>query len=400
MTTRWGVVILACLAGVIAAMQVGKVPPAIPELRADLGLSLVTAGWAISLFLAASALLGPVGGMVGDRAGHRRFLVLGLVCIALGSAGGALAGAATPLLIMRLLEGFGFLAVVVAAPSLIVALTAEADRRLAIGVWGGYMPAGIAAMMLLTPALIDGIGWRGMWYLNAALAAGFALVFVVATRGHGGPPAGRTSLADVKLSLARPGPWLLAGCFAVYAMQFLGLMAWFPTFLVEGAGYGNTNATVISAVIVALNAVGNPLGAWLLQRGIERWQLMALTAAALGVMAVAIFDPGVGVIGKIALAAVFSLIGGFIPAAALTGVPVHTPAPAQLGATNGVVVQGANLGSLLGPPAFALVVESLGGFTAAGWMLLVLGVLGVLLALPLRVIERPPRPALGPRRAG
>ena len=40
--TRWDIVALAVFAGVVAALQVGKVPPALPEIRADLDLSLVT----------------------------------------------------------------------------------------------------------------------------------------------------------------------------------------------------------------------------------------------------------------------------------------------------------------------------------------------------------------------
>ena len=46
--TRWGIVALAIAAGVVAAIQVGKVPPLITQLQADLDLSLVAAGWLAS----------------------------------------------------------------------------------------------------------------------------------------------------------------------------------------------------------------------------------------------------------------------------------------------------------------------------------------------------------------
>jgi hypothetical protein len=45
------VVVWALLAGVIAADHVGKLPPALPSIRADLGLDIIAAGW-----LASSAL--------------------------------------------------------------------------------------------------------------------------------------------------------------------------------------------------------------------------------------------------------------------------------------------------------------------------------------------------------
>jgi len=38
--TRWGIVLLAVAAGVIAAMQIGKMPPTIATIRHELGLDL------------------------------------------------------------------------------------------------------------------------------------------------------------------------------------------------------------------------------------------------------------------------------------------------------------------------------------------------------------------------
>ena len=385
--TRWGVIAIAILAGVIGAMQVGKVPPAIPVIEADLDIGRVTAGWVISIFLAASAVLGPFCGVVGDRIGHRRFLLGGLACMAGGSLLGGLAPDATILLLARLFEGFGFLATVIAAPSIIVSIAAERDLRMALGVWSAYMPAGIALMMLLAPALLATLGWRGMWYANAALLAVFLLLFARATRGVGGASGGGTSLGDVRVALSRLGPWLLAGCFAAFACQFLGVVAWLPTFFMEDLGHGGAAAAMIVAFIVALNALGNVIGGWLL-RSVRRSTLMAATSGGLGVIAVFIFWQGMPGWTVILLAALYSLIGGFIPAAALTAVPLYAPSPAQIGATNGIVVQGANFGSLIGPPALAAAVAALGGWSPSAWFLFVLGLVGVGLALALRPIER------------
>ena len=47
---HWGVVAVALIAGVIAAGHVGKLPPALPSIRAELGMDIVTAGWLASLF--------------------------------------------------------------------------------------------------------------------------------------------------------------------------------------------------------------------------------------------------------------------------------------------------------------------------------------------------------------
>ena len=384
--TRWGIVALAILAGVIGAMQVGKAPPAIPIIQADLGIGRITAGWVMSIFLAASAVLGPFAGVVGDRIGHRRFMLAGLLLTLVGGVIGGLAPDGPALLIARLIEGFGFLAIVIAAPSLIVEVTAERDLRMAIGAWGAYMPAGIALMLLLAPLLLASVGWRGMWYANAAALGVFLLVFAAATRGVGASAAAGTSLADIRIALSRLGPWLLAGCFAAFSLQYLGVVSWLPTFFMEEMGRSGTVAAVIVAIIVIFNALGNVIAGWLLQ-WIRRSTLIAATSAAMGILSLVIFANGVPEWIVIVLAAGYSLIGGFIPAAALTAVPVYAPSAAQIGATNGIVVQGANLGSLIGPPAVAAVVAAVGGWETSAWFLVVMAAVCLALALMLRPTE-------------
>ncbi len=384
--TRWGIVALAILAGVTGAMQVGKAPPAIPIIQADLGIGRITAGWVMSIFLAASAVLGPFAGVVGDRIGHRRFMLAGLLLTLVGGVIGGLAPDGPALLIARLIEGFGFLAIVIAAPSLIVEVTAERDLRMAIGAWGAYMPAGIALMLLLAPLLLASVGWRGMWYANAAALGVFLLVFAAATRGVGASAAAGTSLADIRIALSRLGPWLLAGCFAAFSLQYLGVVSWLPTFFMEEMGRSGTVAAVIVAIIVIFNALGNVIAGWLLQ-WIRRSTLIAATSAAMGILSLVIFANGVPEWIVIVLAAGYSLIGGFIPAAALTAVPVYAPSAAQIGATNGIVVQGANLGSLIGPPAVAAVVAAVGGWETSAWFLVVMAAVCLALALMLRPTE-------------
>ena len=71
-----------------AAFQVGKAPPVLPAIRVDLGMSLFLAGWILSTFNVVG-LLGSAAGAVADAFGHRRMLLGGLLCQAVGSLAGA-----------------------------------------------------------------------------------------------------------------------------------------------------------------------------------------------------------------------------------------------------------------------------------------------------------------------
>ena len=80
--TRWDIVLLAVGAGIVAALQVGKVPPALPDIRAGLDLSLVAGGWLASLLHLFAALFAILISMATDRAGPARMAVAAMLVIA------------------------------------------------------------------------------------------------------------------------------------------------------------------------------------------------------------------------------------------------------------------------------------------------------------------------------
>jgi len=390
--TRWGVVALALGAGIVAAMQVGKVPPALPDLRADLALGMVMAGWVASVFNATGAAFGAVAGIVADGAGYRRAIMVSLVLLALASFAGGLAADGPLLLLARAVEGVGFVTISVAAPALILRATAPRDQRLALGLWGTWMPAGMAVMMLAAPLVLGAYGWRGLWLVNSGLILLFLALLAGATRNLGGLPgavaARRRDWSDVRQAFTRPGAWLLAGCFSTYSIQWYAIMAWLPTFLVETQGRSVAAAAAMGALVVAVNVPGNLLGGWLLHRRAPRWLILVSVSASMGVLGLGIFSAWTPVSLKYGLALALSFIGGMLPASIFTGVPQHAPSPDQAGAVNGIIVQGSNLGSLSGPPAFAALVAMIGGWQASSWLLALAASLGVMIALAIRSLEK------------
>ncbi len=397
--TRWPAVAALILSGMLAAAQIGKVPPALPVLRHDLALGLITAGWVASLFSVTGATLGIVSGAIADRLGRRRLLLAGLAALALGSLLGSLSGGGAGLLVSRAIEGLGFVAIVVAAPALI-AEAAPAQHRLTLSLWSSYMPTGVAAMMLLTPPALAWIGWRGLWAASAGVILLFLPLAAYLTRPRPDQrprPRARSpaaalppgpGLRDFRAALARPGPWLLGLCFTTYTLQWSAVMAWLPTFIIGKEHTDLARAVVLTALVVFANVPGTQFGGWLLGRGVARWRLLAasplcMAALALGMFATTLPDPA-----KYVMAIAFSGLGGVLPAACLSGVPAHARRPQEIGLVTGMLVQGANLGSLCGPPLIAALVAALGDFERAGLALPVAAALGLILALGVRAVER------------
>ena len=311
--------------------------------------------------------------------------------MALASLAGGLAGSGTLLLATRVVEGFGFVTLTVAAPKLIRAATRTEVRRFALGAWGTYMPIGMALSLVIATALLDSIGWRGIWFLNAGLILLYVLAFGWQTAprrwhplagvggaaaGAGGratrPPPGPWRFgAGMRATLSRPGPWLFGACFVLFSVQWLALMTWLPTFLIETQARSLAGAALLTALIVSSTAPGAVAGAWLMHRGAARWLLIGTAYVAMGVCAAALFAPHTPDTAKIPLALCFALFGGLLPAACLEGGAAHAPSQEQVATASGFVAQGAALGSVLGPPLLAAVTDAVGDWASAWWTMLV-----------------------------
>jgi len=396
--TRWGLVWIAVAAGMVAAMHMGKAPPALPQLRDEIGLSLVGAGWVVSLFNVVGGLLGLVAGTFGDRFGSRRVVVAGLAALALGSLFGAVSDGSVTLLASRFLEGLGFIAVATATPGLIVAATRTADLRLALGAWATYMPAGSALAMLLAPLLLVPLGWRGVWVAAAALALAWAALLMA--RMPADPPAtertgGASLLRNISLTVARPGPWVLAIAFGCYTLQWVALMVWLPTFLTEQRALTIGTASLLTALVIACNVPGNLLGGWLLHRHLARWKLLALSGVGMIACMAVIFAASLPDAPRYLACLVFSLFGGMLPAAVLSGAPVVAPSAGQVATTNGLLIQGSNVGQMVGPPALAWLVTLTADWQSGYWMLQGAALAVVVLAFVYRTVERRLLPASG-----
>lgn len=368
---RWPAVGLVVLAGVVAALQVGKVAIGLPTLQADLDFGLGEAGWVMALF----ALLGTVGGMPAgiavSRFGDCRLLTGGLLALSMGSGVGAFAGSLPLLLGARVIEGAGFLLILVAAPAVLQRIMPASDRNVAFGVWSTFMPTGIAIALLAGPALE---GWRPFWMANAAL------VHYLVPRGDTSleaPEAG-AMFADIGTVLAARGPVLMALAFATYALQYFAVVSFLPTLLMERMQIPIATAGALSAVAVGANVLGNLAAGMLLSRGISgisTGTLVLVTSVVTGVAGVGIFSAALPNALVFALCVLFSAVGGLLPASVIAGAMRSMPALRLAPAALGLTVHGNNIGQLIGPVAVGAAV-SVAGWSAAGVIVGTAGALG------------------------
>ncbi|TFY99608.1 CynX/NimT family MFS transporter [Ramlibacter rhizophilus] len=383
--------LLVVAAGMAAAFHVGKLPPALPVLREVLGISLVQAGFLISLVQLAGMSLGLAIGLATDGLGLRRTLLAGLCIVSVASAAGGLVREPALLLALRAAEGLGFLLVYTPAPGLVRRLVPAERLSVRLGFWGAAMPSGAALALLVGPAWIAHWGWPSWWWLAAALSTGVAVA--VLARVPPDPPAAvapRTAsgwVPRLAVTLRSPGPWLIALGFGVYSGQWLAVIGFLPTVYAQ-AGLAPGTAGVATAVVAAMNLTGNLASGRLLRRGWAPQQLLRIgfaTMAVGGVLAFSPLDrvlPGGPLPAVLAYVAVlcFSAVGGLVPGTLFFLSVRFAPGVDTVSTTVGWMQQWSAFGQFAGPPLVAWVASLSGGWHFSGLVTASCALLGLGLA--------------------
>jgi len=381
--------LIVILAGVMAALHIGKLPPAIPVLREALGLTLVQAGFLLSLVQLAGMTVGVVFGIVADGLGSRRSMTIGLALLASASALGGFVHDVAPLMLLRAAEGFGFLLVVLPAPGLVRSLVEPRRASAMMGWWGAYMPLATALALLVGPLAIAAIGWRGWWWALAVLSAAMAMWLwhaVPANAASVVAAAPSSWLLRLRQTLAVPGPWLVAVSFAMYSGQWLAVIGFLPSIYVQ-SGIAGSAAGVLTAAVAAVNMAGNIGSGRLLQRGVAPARLLRIGFTTMALSAVATFtgsgDAGLSPALRYAAVLLFSSVGGLIPATLFALAVQLAPNEGTLSTTVGWVQQWSAFGQFAGPPLVAVVASTRGDWQ---WTWTVTGacsIVGLLLTVAL-----------------
>jgi EmrB/QacA subfamily drug resistance transporter len=151
---------------------------ALPSIHRDLSASIESLQWTVNAYTLSFAVLLLTGAALGDRFGRRRMFVVGLGVFTVSSALAALAPTTGTLIAARAVQGIGAALVLPLTLTLLSEAVRPEQRGLALGIWSGVSGLGVALGPLVGGAVVEGISWPYIFWLNVPI--GLALIPVAA----------------------------------------------------------------------------------------------------------------------------------------------------------------------------------------------------------------------------
>jgi predicted MFS family arabinose efflux permease len=192
-------------------------------------------------------------------------------------------------------------------------------------------------------------------------------------------------LTDIAKNLKLPGTVLLVLCFVSFNVMYFSVMSFLPVLLEKHVKLAAGTTGIVSGGIIGVNIVGNIAVGIILKKGIARWKLLSVAYLLSGVIGVFIFLTFHLSIVVIICCALFSAVAGIIPSAILGGAAGLSTQSQSNAVSIGLVMQGSNIGQVIGPVALGTIVDG-AGWTSAGYLIIVIAACGVLLSFKLKKI--------------
>ncbi|GAB2725060.1 MFS transporter [Nocardia thraciensis] len=336
---------------------------ALPAIADDLDLDHTGTGMIVSAFFLAYAAMQLPGGLLADRFGALRMCVIGMLAWSVFTGLTALAWSFGALLVARFVFGLVQGVFPAAATKALAERSTPAERTTAAGWTNASNACGVLLAAVIAAALLPTIGWRGMFVAISVLGV---LVVLAWSRWMPPPLTEASPVGGGSWSLFRVPA--LIGCAAIYfgygAFNW-GLVSWVPTYLHEARGLELDRAALLAVFPTVAAAVGIVSGGWLSDRLRGRPRRIVVPSMATAAAGLFVLPATSSVPVFMIVLTVATGVGALTYMAALA-LPLRALPSTLIGTAAGMIVFGAQLGGILAPLLFGVIVDRVSYAAAFG----------------------------------
>jgi MFS family permease len=402
-TRGWMMALMVLTGAFVAAMPMSCMPALFKEIADDLGLSLVQVGTIWGFGSLAGIFVSLLGGVLTDRFGTRRMIVI--FCILAGITGAArgLSDSFFVLLLTVFLNGAARLIVPVAVTKNIGLWFRGHRLGLAMGLGAMGMGLGLMLGPLLSASVLSPWlgGWRGVMYFLGGLSLIVAVFWWLLARDAPGQPSAATrGGVPVRRAIGElvrvRAVWVIGLVLLFRVGSFMGMTGYVPLYLRDFLNWAPAPADGTLSAFYAVSTVFVVPLAFLSDRLRSRRVIM-IPALVVGFLALVIMPSADGVLIWVLMIASGLFMDGFMSLTTTLVAEADGIKPEYFGTALGLVFTLAQIGAVAGPPLGNLLADIDGGAPFYFWGALGLVSLVILAIFPVaRTLTERQEPVAGP----
>ncbi|GIG64938.1 MFS transporter [Phytomonospora endophytica] len=388
---------LALVALMISAFGIGTtefvINGLLPDLSAEFGVSIPTAGLLVSGYAFGVFVGAPVLTILGNRLSRKKMLLLLMVVFIAGNLLSALATSYGALMAGRIVSSFAHGAFFGVGSVVAANLVAPQKRAQAIAMmFTGLTVANVVGVPVGT-LLGQNLGWQSAFWAVVAIGV-VGLIGVAALVPADRPDAERPALRTEFRVFRRPQVWMALGMTVLGFAPAFTVLTFIAPMATEVAGFSESAVPILVGLFGVGVVAGNLVGARLADRALMP-SLYAILVALIVISVAFLFAAHSQVAFVIAILAFGVAAFATVPPLQTRVLDKAEGAPTLASAVN---IGAFNLGNAIGPFLGGVVIDAGLGYTATAWVAALLGVAGLALALVSGAMDRRsarlPEPAL------
>lgn len=198
---RWAILGVLVFSLLIVVLDNTVLNVALRSIQEELGASQAELEWAVNSYTLVFAGLLFTWGVLGDRYGRRRILMIGMVLFGLSSVLCAFAQTPNQLIAFRAIMGIGGAAVLPVTLAIVTNVFPPAERGRAIGMWAGATGIGVALGPIVGGVLLEHYWWGSVFLVNVPIVIIALIGIVILVPESRDPNPGHIDPAGVLLSI-------------------------------------------------------------------------------------------------------------------------------------------------------------------------------------------------------